>query len=97
MFVIHSCVILMKSEKQQTRPPASTEPQLENITFLNLGSCKKMKMANSAAYSTATNYGTVQCSSNKQWLTAILNTCNRGLHEGDLEGGLLYWGPRKIC
>ena len=21
----------------------------------------------------------------------------RGLHEGDLEGGLLYCGPRKIC
>jgi len=21
----------------------------------------------------------------------------RGLYEGDLEGGLLYWGPRKIC
>jgi len=21
----------------------------------------------------------------------------RGLHEGDLEGGLLYWGPQKIC
>ena len=20
-----------------------------------------------------------------------------GLHEGDLEGGLLYWGPQKIC
>jgi hypothetical protein len=21
----------------------------------------------------------------------------RGLHEGDLEGGLLYWVPRRIC
>jgi hypothetical protein len=30
----------MKSEKQQTRPPASTKPQPENITFLYLGSCK---------------------------------------------------------
>jgi len=21
----------------------------------------------------------------------------KGLHKGDLEGGLLYWGPQKIC
>jgi hypothetical protein len=20
-----------------------------------------------------------------------------GIHEGDLEGGILYWGPQKIC
>jgi len=22
---------------------------------------------------------------------------SEGLHEGDLEGGLLYWGPQKLC
>jgi hypothetical protein len=22
---------------------------------------------------------------------------SEGLHEGDLEGGLLYWRPQKIC
>jgi hypothetical protein len=22
---------------------------------------------------------------------------SKGLHEGDLERGLLYWGPQKIC
>jgi hypothetical protein len=23
--------------------------------------------------------------------------CKREFYEGNLEGGLLYWGPRKIC
>jgi hypothetical protein len=22
---------------------------------------------------------------------------SEGLHQGDVEGGLLYWGPQKIC
>jgi len=34
------------------------------------------------------------------WVERALGTGHlspRGFHEADLEGGLLYWGPRKIC
>jgi hypothetical protein len=34
-----------------------------------------------------------------EWTRALGtgHLCPRGLHEGDLEGGILCWGPRKIC